>query len=66
VILKAIDFGGLEQVPTHALTIGTGTICQAAEIILLATGDAKARSVRDSLQGPITHLVSVPLESQKG
>jgi len=35
-------FGALEDVPKRALTMGVGTIIDAKEIVLLATGESKA------------------------
>ncbi len=53
----AETFGGLEHVPTHALTMGCGTILMARKIALLAWGSRKARIVRRALQGPVTSRV---------
>jgi glucosamine-6-phosphate deaminase len=52
-------FGGdVERVPKRALTMGVGTILQAHELILLATGAAKAGIVAKAVEGPITSMVS--------
>lgn len=52
-------FGGdIRRVPSRALTMGVGTILQARELILLATGEAKARIVAKAVEGPITSMVS--------
>jgi glucosamine-6-phosphate deaminase len=51
-------FGGLDQVPTHAITMGCGTILEARRIALLAWGEAKAAIVREALHGPVTDQVS--------
>lgn len=51
-------FGGLEQVPTHAITMGCATILDARRIVLFARGDHKAAIVRAALHGPITEQVS--------
>ena len=51
-------FGGLDQVPTSAITMGCGTILAAKRIALLAFGSHKASIVKDALQGPITDQVS--------
>lgn len=50
-------FHSLEEVPTHALTMGVGNIMSAGKILLLASGAAKAKAVYDSCFGPITPAV---------
>jgi len=47
-------FANEKTVPTHALTMGIGTIMRATKIILLANGAKKAETLRDALYGPIT------------
>lgn len=42
----------LETVPARAITMGIADILDAREIIMLATGEAKAEAVRRSLQEP--------------
>lgn len=55
---NAAPFGGDAQlVPREALSMGMGTILKAAEILLLATGPAKAGIVGRALQGPLTTTV---------
>lgn len=52
-------FGGdPERVPRRALTMGVGTILEAREIILLATGSAKAEIIARAVEGPITSMIS--------
>jgi len=51
-------FGGLDQVPEHAISMGCGTILEARKIALLAWGKAKAAIVREALTGPVTDQVS--------
>jgi len=52
-------FGGdAERVPKRALTMGVGTILDARELVLLATGQAKALIVAKAVEGPITSMVS--------
>lgn len=52
-------FGGEEhKVPKRALTMGVGTILDAKELILLATGRAKASIVAKAVEGPITSMIS--------
>lgn len=50
--------GDMNKVPKRALTMGVGTILQARELILLATGEAKAPIVAKAVEGPITSMVS--------
>lgn len=38
---NAVHCGGLDRVPTHAITMGLGTILEAEELLMVATGDAK-------------------------
>lgn len=51
-------FGGLDQVPTSAITMGCGTILSARRIALLAFGGHKASIVKEALEGPVTDQVS--------
>ena len=51
-------FGGIDQVPATAITMGCGTILAARRIALLAFGKAKAAIVRDAVHGPVTDQVS--------
>jgi glucosamine-6-phosphate deaminase len=54
----APSFGGLDHVPTHAISMGCGTILEARKIALLAWGEAKAAIVNEALTGPVTDQVS--------
>lgn len=47
-------FSSIDEVPTHALTMGIGNIMSAKKILLLASGEAKAKAVYDSCFGPVT------------
>lgn len=47
-------FPSWEEVPTHCVTQGLGTITDARRLVLVATGDQKARAVADALEGPLT------------
>ena len=53
----AADFFGLENVPVRAITMGIGTIIEAREIILIASGQHKADIVQQALEGKITSKV---------
>lgn len=47
-------FPNLEDVPTHAITMGVATILKARQILLLVRGEDKAEIVHRALKGPIT------------
>ena len=52
-------FGGdPDKVPKRALTMGVGTILDARELLLLATGGAKASILAKAVEGPITGMIS--------
>lgn len=44
-------FDAPEQVPAEAITMGIGTMLEARQILLLATGETKAEVVRRALEG---------------
>tara|TARA_R110002124_G_scaffold132734_1_gene295291 strand:+ start:264 stop:1043 length:780 start_codon:yes stop_codon:yes gene_type:complete len=45
-----------EDVPRLSLTMGIATILRADEIALLATGERKARAVRNMVEGPLSAM----------
>jgi glucosamine-6-phosphate deaminase len=47
-------FGSPEKVPHHVITMGVGTIMDARQCLLLATGEAKADAVAGMAEGSIT------------
>ena len=49
-------FGGLDEVPTHCLTQGLGTIMDARKIVLVAQGSHKAPAVAGAVEGPVTAM----------
>ena len=51
-------FDAPEEVPTHCITQGIGTILRAGHLVLLAFGEGKADAVAGAVEGPIT--ASVP------
>ena len=60
--VNAASFGGdARQVPRAAITMGMGTLLRAREIVLLATGAAKARIVARALHGPVTTRIPASL-----
>ena len=48
------DFGGKENVPTKAITMGIGTIFKAREIILLAWNGKKASIIKKAVEGELS------------
>lgn len=48
------DFGGADRVPSHAITMGCGTILEARRIILMAWGVAKAGIVAEAFAGEVS------------
>ncbi|AEG43804.1 glucosamine-6-phosphate deaminase [Isoptericola variabilis] len=46
----------LDQVPTHCLTQGLGTIMEARHLVLLATGRHKAEAVHQLVEGPVSAM----------
>jgi glucosamine-6-phosphate deaminase len=47
-------FPSIDDVPTHCITQGLGTILRAGHLLLLAFGDAKADAVAAALEGPVS------------
>lgn len=47
-------FDQLEDVPSHAITMGLSTIMEAKKILLVASSARKAEAVRDMMEGPAT------------
>ncbi len=54
----ASDFFGDENVPREAITMGVGTILDAHEIILMATGEHKAPIIRRAVEEKVTNAVT--------
>lgn len=46
----------IKKVPTHALTMGVGTIMDAKEVIIMATGDNKVEAIHQAIEGSINHM----------
>ena len=42
--------------PSLSITMGVGSIMEAAQIMLIATGEKKATAIRDTIEGPISAL----------
>ena len=53
----ALSFGGLQNVPFQAVSMGMGTILDAREIVVMASGAAKAAIVAAAVRGEETAAV---------
>lgn len=51
-------FNDADQVPVLAVTMGVGTILDAAQCLLLAVGAGKASAIRMAVEGPVTSQVT--------
>ena len=49
-------FASPEEVPTHCLTQGLGTILDARRLVLVAQGEAKAAAVAAAVEGPLSSI----------
>jgi glucosamine-6-phosphate deaminase len=47
-------FGSVDEVPTHVLTQGLGTILEASHLLLIATGETKADATAAAVEGPVS------------
>lgn len=47
-------FGSLDEVPTHVLTQGLGTILEARHLLLIAVGATKAEALAAAVEGPVS------------
>ena len=53
-------FGGdVSQVPKYALTIGVGTLLDAAEVLTLVIGHNKALALQAAVEGAVNHMWTV-------
>lgn len=51
----------MSKVPTHALTVGVGTVMDAKEVVLIITGFSKARAMREVIEGSVNHIWTVSM-----
>jgi glucosamine-6-phosphate deaminase len=49
-------FADADEVPTHCVTQGLGTIMEAREIVLVAQGESKAAAVAAIVEGPVSSM----------
>jgi glucosamine-6-phosphate deaminase len=47
-------FKNKKEVPRYAITMGVGTIMEAKQLLLMASGDAKAEAIQATVEGPVT------------
>jgi glucosamine-6-phosphate deaminase len=47
-------FKSVNEVPKYAITMGVGTIMDAKELLLLASGAGKADAIKAAVEGPLT------------
>lgn len=50
-------FSSIDEVPTHAITMGIATIMKSKQIVLLASGKRKAWAVSHLLEGEVTRHI---------
>ncbi|MEI7498195.1 MAG: glucosamine-6-phosphate deaminase [Candidatus Falkowbacteria bacterium] len=51
------NFKNLKEMPTQGMTMGIGTIMEAKQIVLLASGEGKAEIIARALRGKVTKEV---------
>lgn len=61
---NARHFASEDSVPRRAITVGLGTILEAREVLLLASGESKAATVAAAQEGEITQ--AVPASALRG
>ncbi len=49
----------ISKVPKYALTVGTGTLMDAEEVMILVTGQAKARALQAAVEGSVNHMWTI-------
>lgn len=49
-------FSSPDEVPLHCMTQGLGTILDARRVLLVASGEKKARAVAAAVEGPLTSM----------
>ncbi|KAI1859028.1 hypothetical protein JX265_010505 [Neoarthrinium moseri] len=60
ILANARFFGGdIAAVPRMALTVGVQTIMDAREVVIIATGAAKANAVQASVEGSVSHMCTL-------
>ena len=54
-------FKSIDEVPKYAITMGVGTVIDAKEIILLASGKSKSRIIARAIEGPVTSQITTSM-----
>ncbi len=54
-------FSSIQEVPSHAITMGLGAIMKSKVILLVVSGSSKADMIKRALKGPITTQVPASL-----
>ena len=49
----------LSKVPTLVLTVGVGTIMDAEEVMIIATGKNKAKALKHGIEGAVSHVWTI-------
>ena len=47
------------KVPKQAMSVGVATVCGSKEVLVLAFGGKKAKAVKDAIEGPVSHYVTL-------
>jgi glucosamine-6-phosphate deaminase len=47
-----------DSVPIYAITMGVGTILDARQLVLVASGKSKAKAIAQAIEGPVTSMVT--------
>lgn len=50
-------FSSIDEVPTHAYTMGVRDILQARRVVMVASGAGKAQAIKEAFFGPVTPQV---------
>ena len=56
-VAASVDFGGLENTPRTAITLGVKKIMEAKRVILMAWGESKSNIIKASVEDAVTSLV---------
>lgn len=49
----------ITKVPTTALTVGVATIMDAQEVLIIATGESKAKAIKHGIEGSVNHMWTI-------
>ena len=51
--------GDDSRVPTHAVTVGVGTITDARQVLVVVSGEDKALALKHGVEGSVTHMWTI-------